>query len=129
MDIVSNRFGTVAADRVTFSLKKGWFSGSLKSDYLTKHITSIALDVSRRPIWGAIFALAGSWAMTSSLMFMGIFLFLIGVYFVLGRPAIHFATAGGERIISYGAWPWQQAEAQQFVDALKKELFKQGAAS
>lgn len=127
MDIFSNGFGRVETDRVTFNLKKGWFSGTLKADYPTKHITSVSIDTSRRPIWGAIFGIVGIGLLGSgSAVFWGIVLILIAVYFIMGRPAIQFATAGGERIISYGSWPWQKEDAQQFVDALRMEVFKQG---
>ena len=132
MNIFSNKFGHVETDRITFNLKKGWFSGTLKTDYPTKHITSVSLDTSRRPIWSALLGLAGMGIFSSAsespepegVIFWGIILILLAIYFILGRPAIHFSTAGGERIISYGSWPWQKKDAQDFVDALKKELFK-----
>ncbi len=133
MHIFSNGFGEVQTDRITFSLKKSWFSGTLKADYPTKHITSISLDTSRRPILGGMCGLAGVTAVVQapgspsagSLIFLGLILILVGIYLLIGRPAIHFATAGGEKIISYGSWPWQKNAAQEFVDAIRKEVFKE----
>ena len=131
MDILANSFGQVTPDRVTFNLRKGWFSGVLRSDYPTKHITSVAFDVSRRPVAGVICAGLGLWALFSGAGFgtvvLGVLLLLLAVYFLWGRPAIHFATAGGERIISLGQWPWQKDEALAFVESLKNEIFKSGA--
>lgn len=126
--MITNRFGKVDHDRITFNLRKGWFSGAIKADYPTKHITSIALDVSRRPILGVLFAAAGLWALFSGAgggtIILGMLLLFSAAYVFWGRPAINFATAGGERIVSLGQWPWQKTEAADFVEAAKAEIFK-----
>ncbi len=131
MDVFANGFGRIEPGRVTFNLKKGWFAGRLKTDYPTQHITSVSLETSRRPIWSAICGFLGLGALSglsesadpAGQVIIGVLLIVLAIYFALGRPAIHFATAGGERIISYGSWPWEKNDAQQFVDAIRNEVF------
>ena len=134
MEVSADGFGQVQDGRVTFNLKKGWFSGRMKADYPTQHNTSVSLETSRRPIWGmicgiiAIIALSNLSAAPNPFgpIFTGLLCLALAAYLLLGRPAIHFATAGGELIISCGSWPWKKTEAQEFVNAIQNEVFGKG---
>ena len=141
---IENQFGTVTNKRVIFFKGKDWFSGGSREDIPLQHVTSVRLDNSRSVviIIGLLF-----FGFISSIGFLG-FLVLhssrpehsMGLGFGLGlgassilcmvaaflqiwgSPIVVVNTAGQDRSCAAG-FPWQNGEANAFVNALRKQLF------
>jgi hypothetical protein len=124
---VSNPFGTVTDKRVVYFRAKGWFSGGSREDIPLKHITSVRVDISRSIGVGIVLGLIGFFMLQAGeagVVIMG--LLLIGVAGLLfwGSPSVVVNTAGQDLSAARG-FPWQRGEANAFVDALRKQLFRE----
>lgn len=128
---ISNRFGTVTNRAVQYNVKQGLFGNSYQETLIMRHVVSARLETTRNLIFGTV------------LILLGIILFLIGsdsgIFFVLlslvtiivgaalalGRVLVGITASDGETRPSAN-WPWTRKEAQQFVDAVRKELLARG---
>src|SRR5262249_10207009 len=122
-------FGTVMVDRITFFLKKGWFSGGAQEDIPIRHVTSVRLESRRYVFWAIVFGLAGVVSIiqvgnSPGAAVAGLVLLAIALLFLWGSPKVVLSAAGGETRIAVG-WPWTKGDAERFVSALRAELFKQ----
>jgi hypothetical protein len=123
--VVENPFGTVTSKRVIYYRAKGWFSGGSREDIPLQHVTSVRLDISRSVLGGilslliALPLLAGD----GPIPVLGIILAVLGVILLWGSPAVVVNTAGRDLNAAKG-YPWQRAEANAFVEALRQQLFK-----
>ena len=118
---VSNMFGSVSDKRVVYFRKKGWFSGGSREDVPLKHVTSVRIEKTRSIIGGIIFVLIG---LVTIYFVVGIIPLVIGILLLWGSPTVVVNTAGGDLNVAKG-WPWQKGDAEEFVDALHKQLFKE----
>ena len=121
----TNEFGSVYSDRVAFNDKKGWFGGGSEEELPIRHVTSVKMETTRRPILGVILVLVGFTcfsAGSAGTILGGIVAMLLGVLMIIGWPTVTINTAGNDlRRATGGAW--QKAEAQAFVAAVRKSLF------
>jgi len=118
---VSNMFGSVSDKRVVYFRKKGWFSGGSREDVPLRHVTSVRIDKARSIIGGIIFVLIG---LATIYFVVGIIPLVIGILLLWGSPTVVVNTAGGDLSAAKG-WPWQKEAAEEFVEALRKQLFKE----
>ena len=118
---VSNMFGLVSDKRVVYFRKKGWFSGGSREDVPLKHVTSVRIEKTRSIIGGIIFVLIG---LVTIYFVVGIIPLVIGILLLWGSPTVVVNTAGGDLSAAKG-WPWQKGDAEEFVKALHKQLFKE----
>ena len=118
---VSNIFGSVSDKRVVYFRKKGWFSGGSREDVPLKHVTSVRIDKARSIVGGIIFILIG---LATIYFVVGIIPLAIGILLLWGSPTVVVNTAGGDLSAAKG-WPWQKEAAEEFVEALRKQLFKE----
>ena len=118
---VDNKFGTVTDKRVIYFRGKGWFSGGSREDVPLKHVTSVRIDKTRSIVWGIILVLIG----LATIMFVvGIVPLAFGILLILGSPTVIINTGGGDLRATKG-WPWQTNAAEEFVKALRNQLFKE----
>jgi hypothetical protein len=125
-NIVTTAFGTVSDRRVRYQSKKSWFRGGIAEDIPLRHVTSVTLQTSRHPIWAIVFAFLGLACLVSGDVAGFIFGVLFGVLVVLfmwGSPAVHLNLTGGGPRVSTG-FPWTRPAAEQFVNALRGQLFR-----
>ena len=118
---VNNMFGSVSDKRVVYFRKKGWFSGGSREDVPLRHVTSVRIDKARSIIGGIIFVLIG---LATIYFVVGIIPLAIGILLLWGSPTVVVNTAGGDLSAAKG-WPWQKEAAEEFVEALRKQLFKE----
>ena len=121
---LTNSFGTVTTRRVIYFRSKGWLRGGAREDIPLQHVTSVRLDTCRRALGGILLLLIGL-VMTFSpgpMRVPGVLLLALGVLLVWGWPSVVVNTAGQDLNASKG-WPWQRAEANEFVEALRNQLF------
>ena len=118
---VSNMFGSVSDKRVVYFRKKGWFSGGSREDVPLRHVTSVRIEKARSIIGGIIFVLIG---LATIYFVVGIIPLAIGILLLWGSPTVVVNTAGGDLSAAKG-WPWQKEAAEEFVEALRKQLFKE----
>lgn len=116
---VENIFGTVSDKRVVYFREKGWFSGGSREDVPLRHVTSVQLRKTRSPIWGIIFILIG---LATLIAIVGVIPLAIGILLIWGSPTVVVNTSGGDLSVSKG-FPWQSKFADEFVNALRKQLF------
>lgn len=109
---------------VIYLRPKGWLSGGAREDIPLQHVTSVRLDTCRRALGAIILLLIGLIMTFSSgpLRVPGALLFALGVLLVWGWPSVVVNTAGRDLNASKG-WPWQRAEANEFVEALRNQIF------
>jgi hypothetical protein len=118
---VENMFGTVTDKRVIYFREKGWFSGGSREDVPLKHVTSVRIDRTRSIIWGIILVLIG---LTTLIFVVGVVPLVFGILLLWGSPTVIVNTAGGDLSAAKG-WPWQMNAAEEFVKALRNQLFKE----
>jgi len=118
---VSNMFGSVSDKRVVYFRKKGWFSGGSREDVPLRHVTSVRIEKTRSIIGGIIFVLIG---LATIYFVVGIIPLAIGILLLWGSPTVVVNTAGGDLSAAKG-WPWQKEAAEEFVETLRKQLFKE----
>jgi len=124
---VNNSFGTVTDKRVIYFRAKGWFSGGSREDIPLKHVTSVRVDIKRHLIVGIVVGLIGLAIFGSgevSGVIGGIILIVIAILLLWGSPLVVVNTAGQDISAAHG-FPWQRAEANTFVEALRKQLFRE----
>jgi hypothetical protein len=121
-------FGTVTNKRVIYFYKKGWFGSRTQADLPLRHVTSVRLEIYRNVIGGVFVLLVGLVLLLSGqgavAMLVGLMLLALAVVVLWGRPTVVLTTAGGNPITVTG-WPWTRADAEQFVSALRSQLFKE----
>ena len=118
---VDNKFGTVTDKRVIYFRGKGWFSGGSREDVPLNHITSVRIDNIRSIVWGILLVLIGLFTIT---FIIGIVPLAFGILLILGSPTVIINTGGGDLRATKG-WPWQTKTAEEFVEALRHQLFKE----
>jgi len=118
---VSNMFGSVSDKRVVYFRKKGWFNGGSREDVPLRHVTSVRIEKARSIIGGIIFVLIG---LATIYFVVGIIPLAIGILLLWGSPTVVVNTAGGDLSAAKG-WPWQKEAAEEFVETLRKQLFKE----
>ena len=118
---ISNMFGSVSDKRVVYFRKKGWFSGGSREDVPLRHVTSVRIEKTRSIMGGIIFVLIG---LATIGFVVGIIPLAIGILLLWGSPMIVVNTAGGDLSAAKG-WPWQKKAAEEFVEVLRKQLFKE----
>jgi hypothetical protein len=119
---VENPFGTVTSKRVIYYRAKGWFSGGSREDIPLKHVTSVRLDISRSILGAVVLILLGIVCL-AAVPILGILILALAVLLLWGSPAVVVNTAGQDLKAAKGL-PWQRGDAEAFVDALRKQLFK-----
>jgi len=117
----NNVFGTVSDKRVVYFRKKSWFSGGSREDVPLRHVTSVRVEKTRSIIWGIIFIVIGLFTIC---FVVGVIPLAIGILLLWGSPTVVVNTAGGDLSAAKG-WPWQKKDAEEFVEALRKQLFKE----
>ncbi len=122
---VENPFGTVTSKRVVYFRAKGWFSGGSREDIPLQHVTSVRLDISRSIVGGILLLLIGLGALAAGngAVIVGILFIVVAAILLWGSPAVVVNTAGRDLNAAKG-FPWQRGEADAFVEALRKQLFK-----
>lgn len=126
-EIFSNEFGTIRPNRVTYYRKKGFLSGGSEEDIPLRHVTSVRYEVTRPWIWGTILVLAGlpvAFEIGGFYFLLGGLMVLVGVILILGFPTVSIGTSSGDKERMLGK-PWKKSGPQDFVRALKEELFKE----
>lgn len=123
-DISSTIFGTITTKRVRFRAKKSLFSGVSEMDMPIRHVTSVRYETTRHPVWGILLALAGIGCLLvgGSLIVLGIIWFAIAAICLWGSPKV-IVTTGGDSQHSV-SFPWNKGQAEQFVSALRNQLFE-----
>src|SRR5438477_12857045 len=91
--VFSNAFGSVTDRRVIYFREKGWISGGSREDVPIKHITSVRVDITRRPFWGAFLLLLGVGLISSGSAGIGswvvaAFLCSYGILLLWGSPTV-----------------------------------------
>ena len=134
---VSNAFGTVTDKRVIYFRAKGWFSGGSREDIPLKHVTSVRVDIKRRPVAGIVLGLIGLGMLASGeaasgeagviiggLVLIALVLIALAGLLLWGSPSVVVNTAGQDLSAARG-FPWQRNEANAFAEALRKQLFRE----
>ena len=129
---VSNAFGTVTDKRVIYFRAKGWFSGGSREDIPLKHVTSVRVDIKRRPVAGIVLGLIGLGMLASGeaasgeagVIIGGLVLIALAGLLLWGSPSVVVNTAGQDLSAARG-FPWQRNEANAFAEALRKQLFRE----
>lgn len=123
--LIQNIFGAVTSKRVTYYRNKSWFSGGSREDIPLQHVTSVRVDITRSLIAGVLLLLIGLGMVAADgvgIKILGLGALGIGVLMLWGSPAVTVNTAGQDLNAMKGL-PWQRDEANQFVEALRKQLF------
>ena len=123
--LLSNEFGTIYKDRVSFNSKKGWFSGGTSEDLPMRHVTSVRLETKRNIVGGIIVAVVGLLLLVGlegAGKIGGLILLAWAVLMLVGSPKVVLNTAGGDLRPAIGA-PWNKSAAEAFVSAVKRALF------
>lgn len=126
---VENAFGTVTNKRVIYFREKGWFSGGSREDIPLQHVTSVRLDTSRSFITGFFLFLIGVGVLAGAdggAKLIGIVLAIIAILLIWGSPSVVVNTAGRDLKAAKGL-PWQRSSADEFVEALRHQLFNRTA--
>ena len=132
---VSNAFGTVTDKRVIYFRAKGWFSGGSREDIPLKHVTSVRVDIERRPVAGIVLGLIGLGMLgmlasgeaasgEAGVIIGGLVLIALAGLLLWGSPSVVVNTAGQDLSAARG-FPWQRNEANAFAEALRKQLFRE----
>ena len=117
-------FGTVTNDRVIYFRNKGWFRGGSREDVPLRHVTSVRFEKTRHIVWAIILILIGLATLSPDFKCIGIIPLSIGILLILGSPTVVVNTAGGD-LTSMKGFPWQTKYANEFVETLRKKLFKE----
>lgn len=123
---VENPFGTITSKRVIYYRAKGWFSGGSREDIPLQHVTSVRLDITRSILGGIVLLVIGLGMLISGdgpIVVIGIATLILAAILLWGSPAVVVNTAGRDLNAAKG-FPWQRGDADVFVDALRKQLFK-----
>ena len=124
---VNNIFGTVTDKRVVYFRAKSWFSGGSREDIPIKHITSVRVDITRSIAAGVILGFIGLLMLQAGeagVVIFGLILIAVAALLLWGSPSVVVNTAGQDLSAARG-FPWQRNEANTFVDALRKQLFRE----
>ena len=124
---VDTAFGSVTDKQVVYFRAKGWFSGGSREDVPLRQITSVRVDITRHIIAGIIFGLIGLGILSAGepeLAIFGMILIILAGLLLWGSPSVVVNTAGCDLSAARG-FPWQRKEANTFVDALRKQLFRE----
>jgi hypothetical protein len=119
-NIVSTDFGTVSDRRVRYQSQKSWLRAGVAEDIPLRHVTS------RHPVWAIVFAFLGLACLGSggvAGIIFGVLFLILAVRFMWGSPEVHLNLTGGGPRVSRGL-PWTRPAAEQFVNALRGQLFR-----
>lgn len=125
--ITETLFGAITTKRVKYRAKKSLFSGVSEVDIPIRHVTSVRYETTRHPIWGVIFAIVGLFFVFASSgsidgIGIGIAALILAAALLLGWPKVIVTTAGDS--LPSVSFPWNKGQAQQFVSALRNQLFE-----
>lgn len=123
---VENSFGTVTSKRIIYREGRGWLGGGTRQDIPLQHITSVSFSAARSTAAGIVLLLIGLGLLVFAPGIAKIFgLVACGAAALLlwGQASVEVNTAGQDRKPSKGP-PWKRGEANAFVEALRKQLFK-----
>ncbi|MGH7868261.1 MAG: hypothetical protein ACREP9_11730 [Candidatus Dormibacteraceae bacterium] len=89
-----------------------------------RHVVAARLETTQQTTLGLLFALMGiiSFSFTAIL---AIALIGISIFLVLKKPIVLITATDGVIRPSVG-WPWTRAEAEEFVNGVRKELLARG---
>jgi hypothetical protein len=118
--VFNNRFGEITNKRLVYFAKKGWFSGKSREDIPLKQVVSVRQETGRNIFSGLIWTVFGLILLVGVI---GIVPLIYGILLLWGSPTVFVVTAGGTATRSV-AFPWESKDAEEFVDALRNELFK-----
>jgi len=118
---IDNPFGVVTNKRVVYFRKKGWFSGGSRQDVPLRHVTSVRVETFRSIGLGIFLVLIG---LVLLAFVIGIIPLIFGILLLWGSPMVVVNTTGGDREFMTG-WPWHRQLAEDFAEALRKQLFRE----
>jgi len=120
---IKNAFGTVTDRRVIYFRSKGWLSSGSKEVIPLQRVTSVRLEISRHYLLGIPTLLIGLGLLAGHgvLPVTGGVAMLFAVLLLWGSPTV-VVNAAGQGLNSEIGWPWQQPEAEAFVEALRARL-------
>lgn len=114
-------FGTVT-DHLIYNTNRGWFRSGSPESFPLHHVTSVQLEVRRRPIFGVVLVIAAL-ACRTVLGTMGIVVAIVplgfAALFLWGSPLVLVRTA--DRKLLAGGLPWTRPEAEWFVAAVERQ--------
>ena len=121
--VVANRFGTVTNLAVHYKVKKSVFTGVKTEDLIMCHVVAARLETIPHTIWGALLSLVGvAWMFSGSVASIGAIIPLAaGIFLLWGMQKVSVTAADGAARPSV-SWPWTRSEAEEFVNAVSKEL-------
>lgn len=123
---VSNRYGTVTNLAVYYNVKRNPFSRAEREDLAMRHVVAARLETTQQTMLGLLFALMGIVSFSFSFTaILAIALIGISIFLVLKKPIVLITATDGVIRPSVG-WPWTRAEAEEFVNGVRKELLARG---
>jgi hypothetical protein len=118
--VFKNRLGEISDRRLIYFAKRSWFSGGSREDIPLKQVVSVRYETDQNIFWGLFLTVIG---VLGLFMIIGLFPLLRGIVYLWGSPIVFVVTTGGTANRSVG-FPWQKKEAEEFVEALRNQLFK-----
>lgn len=124
--LASTIFGTVTNKRVIYNRARGWFSGGSREDIPLAHVTSVRIDIKRHVLLGVLLGLIGVLLVLAprdsvDMELTGVVLTVLAVLCFWGSPSVCVNTAGQDKSHAAGP-PWQRAQANAFVEAIRQQL-------
>jgi|RhiMethySRZTD1v2_1073278.scaffolds.fasta_scaffold569819_2 hypothetical protein len=126
--LVENEFGTITNKRVIYYRSKGWFSDGSREDIPLQHVTSVRVGISRSVFVGTLFVLVSLALLGAEgdAIVLGVIFFAVAFLLMWGSPTVVVKTSGRNLKAAKGL-PWQRQSADDFVDALRQQLFDKAA--
>ena len=126
--LVENEFGTITDKRVIYYRAKGWFSDGSREDIPLQQVTSVRQDISRSVFVGTLFVLVSLALLGAEgdAIVLGVLFFAVAFLLMWGSPTVVVKTSGRNLKAAKGL-PWQRQSADDFVDALRQQLFDKAA--
>lgn len=125
----STLFGQVTDKRISYNVRKWWWSGNSVEDIPLRHVTSVRLESARHTVLSIfliLFGLIVFLAADDVGKVFGVIILAVGAFFLWPAPKVVVNTAGGDLRPSVGP-PWSKPEAEKFVGAVRNQLFKDDA--
>jgi hypothetical protein len=126
--LIENEFGTITNERVIYYRAKGWFSDGSREDIPLQHVTSVRLGISRSVFVGTLFVLVSLALLGADgdAIVLGVLFFAVAFLLMWGSPTI-VVNRGGRNLKAAKGLPWQRQSADDFVEALRQQLFDKAA--
>jgi O-antigen ligase len=126
--VVENEFGTITNKRVIYYRAKGWFSDGSREDIPLQRVTSVRQDISRSVFLGTLFVLISLALLGAEgdAVVLGVLFFAVAFLLMWGSPTVVVKTSGRTLKAAKGL-PWQRQSADDFVEALRQQLFDKAA--